>query len=168
MFARTAFPTLRGATRAVPLKQNVRRYTTPAEPKKSSPGLLYATILGAVVAGGAYYYYSTTTNVKPLPPPEITLKGDGAWIDLPLVEIHPVTGNTKLLRFALPTENHISGLHVASAILTKYKGPNDEKPTIRPYTPVNDEDARGFLDLLVKKALFLNTNGLPTNTITSP
>lgn len=79
------------------------------------------------------------------------MKGDGDWVDLRLVEIRPVTGNTKLLRFALPTENHVSGLHVASAILTKYKGPNDEKPTIRPYTPINDEDARGYLELLVKK-----------------
>jgi hypothetical protein len=33
----------------------------------------------------------------------------------------------------------VSGLHVASAILTKYKGPNDEKATLRPYTPISDE-----------------------------
>ena len=58
---------------------------------------------------------------------------------------------------------------LTAALLTKYKGPQDEKPTIRPYTPVSDEgehayvmpcpfltarttitDARGYLDLLVK------------------
>jgi len=88
-----------------------------------------------------------------------------------------VTGNTKKFRFELPSENHVSGLKVAcklspflpppppigkctevtnkhappAAILAKYKAPTDEKPTIRPYTPVNDEDARGHLDLVVKR-----------------
>lgn len=33
----------------------------------------------------------------------------------------------------------VSGLHVASAILTKYKGPEDEKAVLRPYTPISDE-----------------------------
>lgn len=34
--------------------------------------------------------------------------------------------------------------------MTKYKAPDDEKPTIRPYTPVSDEDIKGSMDLLVK------------------
>jgi cytochrome-b5 reductase len=40
---------------------------------------------------------------------------------------------------------------VVAALLTRYQGPEDKKPTIRPYTPINDEDARGYLDLLVKR-----------------
>ena len=39
---------------------------------------------------------------------------------------------------------------VVAAILTKYKGPEDEKPTLRPYTPVSDEGDKGHMDLLVK------------------
>ena len=35
-------------------------------------------------------------------------------------------------------------------LLTKFKGPND-KPTLRPYTPVSDEDTRGHMDLIVKR-----------------
>ncbi|KAF8474225.1 hypothetical protein BDZ91DRAFT_351551 [Kalaharituber pfeilii] len=62
-----------------------------------------------------------------------------------------VTPNTKRFRFALPSENHVSGLKIASALLTKYKGPKDDKPIIRPYTPVSDEDARGYIDLLIKR-----------------
>ena len=78
-----------------------------------------------------------------------------------------VNSNTKRFRFALPESGDVSGLQIASAILTKYKGPDDEKPTIRPYTPVSDEgmycrnfdilathifiDSVGYLDLLVKK-----------------
>lgn len=45
----------------------------------------------------------------------------------------------------------VSGLHIASAILTKYKPLDAEKPVIRPYTPISDENAVGYLDLLVKK-----------------
>ena len=78
-----------------------------------------------------------------------------------------VNSNTKRFRFALPESGDVSGLKVASAILTKYKGSDDEKPTIRPYTPVSDEGmcrrnfyilavdifigSVGYLDLLIKK-----------------
>ena len=31
------------------------------------------------------------------------------------------------------------GLPIASAVLTKFKGEGDEKATLRPYTPINDE-----------------------------
>ena len=40
---------------------------------------------------------------------------------------------------------------IAAALLTKYQGPGMEKPVIRPYTPVSDEDERGHLDLVVKR-----------------
>lgn len=33
----------------------------------------------------------------------------------------------------------VPGLPIASAVLTKYKGPEDQKATLRPYTPINDE-----------------------------
>lgn len=47
--------------------------------------------------------------------------------------------NTKRLRFELPEKDQVSGVNIASAILTKFKGPNDAKATLRPYTPVSDE-----------------------------
>lgn len=62
-----------------------------------------------------------------------------------------INHNTKKFRFALPNKNDVSGLQIASALLTKYKGPEMEKPVIRPYTPTSDEDAKGFIDLVVKK-----------------
>lgn len=37
-----------------------------------------------------------------------------------------------------------------AAILTKVKREGDEKPTIRPYTPVSDEHDPGHMDLLIK------------------
>lgn len=152
MFSR-AVPALRTTLRGPP-KQTIRRYATPAAPKSSSNAPIAIGALVAAAAAAGYYYYSsspTAAVAKPLPPAIPTLTGDGAWVDLPLIKSEYLSPDTKLLRFALPSEDHVSGLHVASAILTKYKGPNDAKVTIRPYTPVNDEDARGHMDLLVKR-----------------
>lgn len=52
--------------------------------------------------------------------------------------------NTKRLRFELPEKDQVSGLHIASAILTKFKAPNAEKATLRPYTPISDEGKAQF------------------------
>jgi cytochrome-b5 reductase len=77
--------------------------------------------------------------------------GEQGWIDLKLESVENINHNTKKFRFALPKEDDVSGLEVASALLTKYKGPEMEKPVIRPYTPVSDEGDVGHLDLIVKK-----------------
>lgn len=76
--------------------------------------------------------------------------GDQGFISLKLDSVENVNHNTKKFRFSLPEEDQVSGLQIASAILTKYKGPAMEKPAIRPYTPVSDEGEKGYLDLLVK------------------
>jgi cytochrome-b5 reductase len=65
--------------------------------------------------------------------------GDQGFISLKLESVENINHNTKKFRFALPEEDAVSGLHIASALLTKYKGPEMEKPVIRPYTPVSDE-----------------------------
>jgi cytochrome-b5 reductase len=65
--------------------------------------------------------------------------GDQGFISLKLDSVEIINHNTKKFRFALPDKDAVSGLHIASALLTKYKGPEKEKPVIRPYTPVNDE-----------------------------
>jgi cytochrome-b5 reductase len=65
--------------------------------------------------------------------------GDQGFISLKLESVENINHNTKKFRFALPEVDAVSGLHIASALLTKYKGPEMEKPVIRPYTPVSDE-----------------------------
>ncbi|EMC98956.1 hypothetical protein BAUCODRAFT_31232 [Baudoinia panamericana UAMH 10762] len=77
--------------------------------------------------------------------------GEQGFVSLVLDHIENVNHNTKKLRFKLDDDDSTSGLNVASALLTKYKGPEMEKPVVRPYTPTSDEDAKGFLDLVVKK-----------------
>lgn len=124
--------------------------------------LLYSAV-AAVAGGGAYYYYASSStatqggaakSVLPAstaPAKKAFTGGDQGFIPLVLEKVDTVNHNTKRFRFKLPEDEHISGLNVASALLTKYKGPEMEKPVVRPYTPVSDEEDRGFVDLLVKK-----------------
>lgn len=70
--------------------------------------------------------------------------GDQGFISLKLADVETVNHNTKRFRFELPEADMVSGLQIASAILTKYKGPEDEKATLRPYTPISDEGVCPF------------------------
>ena len=38
-----------------------------------------------------------------------------------------------------------------AAVIAKYKGPDMEKPLIRPYTPVSDGKQRATIDFIIKK-----------------
>jgi cytochrome-b5 reductase len=168
MFARQA---LRAAQ---PLRIQTRRYAT--EPTSGGSNTLLYAGAAALLAGGGYYYYNQGDNAAKVngaaKDAEAKAKdavtagkaklegasaksaftgGDQGFISLKLESVEDVNHNTKKLRFALPESDQVSGLVIASAILTKFKGPEMDKPAIRPYTPVNDEDEKGFLDLLVKK-----------------
>ncbi|PHH88566.1 hypothetical protein CDD83_7360 [Cordyceps sp. RAO-2017] len=168
MFARSS---LRAAR---PLRMLARRYATetpgpkgehpsppppppPAASSSSSSSTLLYVAGGAALAGAGYWYVSGTPAAQQVKqaaggaPRAAFTGGDQGFVSLKLAEVETVNHNTKRLRFELPEGDMVSGLHVASAILTKYKGPNDEKPTLRPYTPISDEGQQGYLDLLVKK-----------------
>lgn len=64
---------------------------------------------------------------------------DQGFISLALDNVENINHNTKKFRFKFDNPDAVSGLSVASALITKYKGEQDEKPTIRPYTPTSDE-----------------------------
>lgn len=117
------------------------------------PGFIGA--IGVVALGGGYVYYSNVTGKKEAldasPPKKAFQGGDQGFISLKLESIENINENTKKFRFSLPEENMVSGLPVASAVVTKYKGPEMEKPVIRPYTPVSDEEEKGILDFVIKK-----------------
>lgn len=138
---RSAFSSVRSSTRS---------YSRTVAPKSSTS---YAAV-GAGLFGLAAFTYvnynpiSAEWFAKDAPK---TLKDPNEWVSLSLISSSQVNHNTKSLKFALPSDEHIIGLNIASALLTKYKGPGDEKSTIRPYTPVSEEDARGYVELLVKR-----------------
>jgi cytochrome-b5 reductase len=76
--------------------------------------------------------------------------GDQGFQSLLLEKSEVVNHNTKKLTFKLPEEDMESGLPVASAVITKYKGPEMQKPVIRPYTPISDVDQKGTVDFIIK------------------
>lgn len=160
-----------------PWQRHYRHYAT-GQPggNRSSSSLFYGGIV-ALLAGGGYYYNSQSGNplkvkdaahsigananeksgqektnaAESIVSKRTFVGGDQGFVSLKLETVENVNHNTKKFRFALPEPDAVSGLQIASALLTKYKGPEMEKPVIRPYTPVSDEEEKGFLDLLVKR-----------------
>ncbi|MCJ1350202.1 MAG: NADH-cytochrome b5 reductase [Icmadophila ericetorum] len=148
-----------------------RHYST-TEPSSNdgSNAALFTFLAAAAGGGGAYYYYSSVAErpnaAEPGTPASkaerITIPGQAAksaaftggdqgWIDLKLGSVQKINHNTSKFRFELPSKDDVSGLQTASALLSKYQGPKMEKPVIRPYTPVSDEDQRGYIDFVIKK-----------------
>ncbi|KAF2017806.1 ferredoxin reductase-like protein [Aaosphaeria arxii CBS 175.79] len=153
MFARQAFRPART------LQQHVRRYASEAPKSSGGNGVLYAGIGGAALTGGYFYLRgngSPAQDAKKALGQATEAKkaftgGDQGFVSLLLEKSEIINHNTKLLTFKLPEDDMESGLSVASAVITKYKGPNMEKAVIRPYTPTSDVDQKGTVDFIVKK-----------------
>lgn len=104
--------------------------------------------IGAIAIGfGARYMATWDASIKNENPKVFI--GDRKWIDLELEKVLEESHDTKRFFFKLPSEDSVSGLTLASAVLTKFMTPKGS-PVIRPYTPVNDLDDKGYLELLVK------------------
>ncbi|KAK2756162.1 NADH-cytochrome b5 reductase [Arachnomyces sp. PD_36] len=147
MFARQMFRA------AQPLRQSVRKYST-EPPAKSSNAPLYGGL--AVAAGAVAYWQLSGSNpavkeIKLEDRGKVFTGGDQGWVDLKLANVENLSHNTKRFRFEFDDKENVSGLHIASALLTRYKAPGAEKATLRPYTPTSDEDQPGYLELVVKK-----------------
>jgi cytochrome-b5 reductase len=68
--------------------------------------------------------------------------------EFPLIEKRQVTGNVAMYRFAFPNKTDELALPVASFILAQ-ADIGEEKPTVRPYTPVT-YDEKGYFELVIK------------------
>ncbi|PVI05662.1 ferredoxin reductase-like protein [Periconia macrospinosa] len=163
MFARQVFKPART------LQRQVRQYASEPSPKSGlGNGPLYTGVALAALTGGYFYARrsSPTGQAGNAPPSEEAKKipggtsqpgkpaftgGDQGFLSLKLDKSEIVNHNTKKLTFLLPEEDMDSGLHVASAVITKYKGPEMEKPVIRPYTPTSDVDQKGTVEFVIKK-----------------
>lgn len=109
------------------------------------------TLAAGVSATVGYAYYAAVNGDKVQADSiKATLKGDDQWIDLKLKKIVPLSSNTKRFIFELPSEDHVLGLHVASALLTKFTRESNGKNVLRPYTPVSDPNSRGTMELVIK------------------
>ncbi|KAI0391491.1 oxidoreductase NAD-binding domain-containing protein [Xylariaceae sp. FL0594] len=158
MFARSAFRA------AQPLKRTLlstRSYATEA-PKAGSNTAAYAAAAALGLGGVGYFFLSTPAGAKAEdkakealnkasgPPKKAFTGGDQGFVSLLLKDVQVINHNTKKFIFHLPEDDMVSGLAVASALLTKYV-PEGEKAVLRPYTPTSDENAKGYIELVVKK-----------------
>eukprot|EP00744_Colponema_vietnamica_P007999 GILI01011445.1.p1 GENE.GILI01011445.1~~GILI01011445.1.p1 ORF type:complete len:310 (+),score=72.72 GILI01011445.1:62-991(+) len=67
-----------------------------------------------------------------------------------LVEKKIISHDTRIFRFALPSEQHILGLPVGKHVLVSAPLGENGAPVSRAYTPVSSDDDVGHVDLLVK------------------
>lgn len=147
MFARS---TLRAAA---PLRQSYRTYASKASTPvatTSTPWIVLAAAIGTGAFGYNYLGNQRTAHAEAATSKKAFTGGDQGFLSLKLVDVEDYNHNTKKFKFALPEDDMVSGLSVASAVITKFKDPSEDKPTIRPYTPVSDESDKGHMDLLVK------------------
>ncbi|KAI1740391.1 oxidoreductase NAD-binding domain-containing protein [Xylaria scruposa] len=158
MFARSAFRA------AQPLKRTLlstRSYAT--EPAKGGSNTVAIAAAGALGVGGVGYFFLNSSSEAKIenkakeqlskvtgPPKSTFTGGDQGFVSLLLKEVEVINSNTKRFVFHLPEDDMVSGLHVASALLTKFV-PEGQKAVLRPYTPTSDEEAKGYIELIVKK-----------------
>ncbi|EGP87886.1 unnamed protein product [Zymoseptoria tritici ST99CH_1A5] len=151
------------------LSNHVRRYASEAPKSGGGNPILYA--VGGVAALGAGAFALSGQKKDPVavakeltepkrenvpphmggPPDKVFIGGDQGFISLTLDSTEKINHNTNKFRFKFENPDAVSGLTIASALVTKHKAEGDEKPTIRPYTPTSDEDEKGYMDLIVKK-----------------
>lgn len=79
-----------------------------------------------------------------------TFLSKSQWNELKLIEKLTLTHNTKLLRFALPTPEHVMGGDVEYCLSLGFKG-EDGKIKAKPYTPVTKADQKGTVDFVIKE-----------------
>lgn len=70
------------------------------------------------------------------------------WQHFSLIEKTPVSSNTAIYRFELPTQEHILGLPIGQHISVQAE--INGKNIMRSYTPVSSDDDKGYFDLMIK------------------
>jgi len=143
------------------LAANARRYTTAPPPAQKSSNLPLL-LGGAGVAGLAAYVYLERSGPKDLKTvakkvQEKSPLDPDNFVDFTLKKVEPYNHNTAKYIFNLPN-NEASLLPVASCVVVKsasdsanpLMGKND-KPIIRPYTPVSPSDQEGELTFIIKR-----------------
>lgn len=105
--------------------------------------------IGAIAIGIGARYLSTSWDASIRNENPKVFIGDKKWIDLELEKVLEESHDTKRFFFKLPSEDSVTGLTLASAVLTKFITPKGS-PVIRPYTPVSDLEQKGYLELVVK------------------
>ncbi|RDW68154.1 NADH-cytochrome b5 reductase-1 [Coleophoma cylindrospora] len=111
--------------------------------------MLTSAAAAAVIVAGAYAIRSYNMDASK---DERKVFGRGpSFTSLRVHSVENINHDTKRLRFSLPNKNVSSGLGLTSAVLTFSKPSGHLLPVVRPYTPTNNLDEPGYLDLVVKR-----------------
>ncbi|PXF40795.1 NADH-cytochrome b5 reductase 1 [Gracilariopsis chorda] len=108
---------------------------------RENPGVVAGTCLAVLVIGVTQIVLTTASTST-----------SGAltttYEEYPLLEKRRVSHNTRIFRFALPSENAKLGLPLGRHI--SLRTVIDGKEVRRPYTPISPEDCRGYFELMLK------------------
>ncbi|KAF1783834.1 Riboflavin synthase-like beta-barrel [Phytophthora cactorum] len=107
----------------------------PAQAKSLSRGAL---MTAGMAAFAAFSCSSSSAHCEEAQQPKVALTP----------RIETVNHNTKRVTFALPTPEHEMGITTPSCLMARAKV--DGKTVVRPYTPTNVNEEKGFLELVVK------------------
>nr|CAG4648169.1 EOG090X0BKI [Moina brachiata] len=115
--------------------------------RKSLP---IATGIGIVVvtAIAAKLYFNWLKPRERSSKSPVTLLDPQTKYPLKLIQRDVISHDTRKLRFALPSEDHILGLPVGQHVYLSARVNN--QLVIRPYTPVSSDAEKGYFDLLIK------------------
>lgn len=110
---------------------------------KENPGIVAGACLAVLVIGVTQIVLSTSVSSR---------FGPGVLTDqytpFPLIEKTIVSHNTRIFRFALPSESAPLGLPLGRHI--SLRATVDGADVRRPYTPISSESDTGFFELLIK------------------
>lgn len=109
---------------------------------QENPGIIAGTCLAVLVIGITQIVLTTAS-----PSARSGVLTD-QYAPFPLIEKTVVSHNTRLFRFALPSETAALGLPLGRHI--SLLASVDGSDVRRPYTPVSSEDDLGFFELLIK------------------
>ncbi|ORX53078.1 ferredoxin reductase-like protein [Hesseltinella vesiculosa] len=133
-------------------RPSLRNYST--ETKKSGGnGLVLGALAAAGLAGGIYYNQSSAKHAAASSEPPKAAFDAAQFKPFTLEKVEEITHDTSLFRFKLDSADHVSGLHAASCVITRYPiTKKDGTPgfVIRPYTPTSTEETKGYVDFIVK------------------
>ncbi|ROV94805.1 hypothetical protein VMCG_08901 [Cytospora schulzeri] len=110
-------------------------------------GLAVAGIGGAVIS----QLMMKKADAESSEPKKVFGRAGPSFTRLTLESSEEVNHNTKRLRFALPSEDAITGLPLTSALLTFAIPKGRVLPVLRPYTPITPSDTPGHMDLMIKR-----------------
>ena len=108
--------------------------------------------LSAGIVGSSLYYArkTPTSEVECAQQPVSGPLSPTEFRPFPAIHSYDETGDTKVIRFALPEADMEMGMTVASCVVLRFTD-SEGKEIIRPYTPITPVDQQGFFEILIKR-----------------